>query len=133
MPGRFVVPGIPAAWECLGLNPGISGRGIVGFSIDRGSGRSGPARDYDDVRSCGHRGDGIKGATTRRFPEPALRASIPPGPMLLLRDLDFFLFSASVVPAPRSTVALSLSMALVDLRVRRVAGSVVSPAMVIML
>ena len=50
--------------------------------------------------------------------------------MLLLRDLDFFLFSASVVPEPRSTVALSLSMALVDLRVRRVAGSVVSPAMI---
>lgn len=52
--------------------------------------------------------------------------------MLLLRDLDFFLLSASVVPAPRSTVALSLSMALIDLRVvRRVAGSVVSPTMVV--
>ena len=51
--------------------------------------------------------------------------------MLLLRNLDFFLLSASVVPAPRSTVALSLSMALIDLRVvRRVAGSVVSPTMV---
>lgn len=52
--------------------------------------------------------------------------------MLLLRDLDFFLLSASVVPAPRSTVALSLSMALIDLRVvRRVAGSVVSPTMAV--
>lgn len=52
--------------------------------------------------------------------------------MLLLRDLDFFLLSANVVPAPRSTVALSLSIALIDLRVvRRVAGSVLSPAMVI--
>lgn len=52
--------------------------------------------------------------------------------MLLLRDLDFFLLSANVVPAPRSTVALSLSMALIDLRVvRRVAGSVLSPAMVV--
>jgi hypothetical protein len=53
--------------------------------------------------------------------------------MLLLRDLDFFLLSASVVPAPRSTVALSLSMALIDLRVvRRVAGSVVSPTMAVL-
>lgn len=52
--------------------------------------------------------------------------------MLLLRDLDFFLFSASVVPAPKSTVALSLSMALIDLRVfRRVAGSAVSPTMAV--
>lgn len=52
--------------------------------------------------------------------------------MLLLRDLDFFLLSASVVPAPRSTVALSLSMALIDLRVvRRVAGRVVSPTIVV--
>lgn len=52
--------------------------------------------------------------------------------MLLLRDLDFFLLSANVVPAPRSTVALSLSMELIDLRVvRRVAGSVLSPAMVV--
>lgn len=47
--------------------------------------------------------------------------------MLLLRDLAFFLFSASVWPPLRSMVALSLSMALVDLRVRRVAESL-SPA-----
>lgn len=71
----------------------------------------------------------MKQCTTRRFPEPALRASSPPGPILLLRDFAFFLFSASVGPAPRSTVALSLSTALVDLRVRRVVGKAVSPAM----
>jgi hypothetical protein len=52
--------------------------------------------------------------------------------MLLLRDLDFFLLSASVVPPPRSTVALSLSIALIDLRVvRRVTGSVASPTMAV--
>lgn len=51
--------------------------------------------------------------------------------MLLLRDFAFFLFSASVGPAPRSTVALSLSIALVDRRVRRVAvGRMLSSAIV---
>lgn len=52
--------------------------------------------------------------------------------MLLLRDFAFFLFSASVGPAPRSRVALSLSTALVDLRTRRVVGRVVSPAMTVL-
>lgn len=49
--------------------------------------------------------------------------------MLLLRDLALFLLSASVEPCPRSRVALSLSIALVDLRARRLDCRVVSPAM----
>jgi hypothetical protein len=66
--------------------------------------------------------------TARLFPEPDLRASRAPGPMLLLRDL--FLLSANVVAT--SIVAFSLSVTLrgetplVDLRGRRVAGSVAS-------
>ncbi len=68
--------------------------------------------------------------TARLFPEPEARASNAPGPMLLLRD--FFLDAARVLAT--SIVAFSLSIAflgetpLVDLRGRRVAGTVASPS-----
>jgi hypothetical protein len=68
--------------------------------------------------------------TTLRFPALGLMPSSPPGPMLLLRD--FFLFAANVLPT--STVAFSLPDVFllgdcppIDLRDRRVAGSVTSP------
>lgn len=68
--------------------------------------------------------------TALRFPFALFRASRPPGPILLLRD--FFLLSARVLPT--SIVAFSLSpfflkdeVAPMDLRVRRVEGSVASP------
>lgn len=65
----------------------------MGFRIERGGGRDGTARD------C------------LRLPVPLFSPvpSSPPGPMLLLRDFAFFLFSASDVP--RSTVALSIASA----------------------
>lgn len=73
----------------------------------------------------------LRDLTTLRFPVLALMPSRPPGPMLLLRD--FFLFAANVLPI--SIVAFSLSdvflfgdCAPIDLRDRRVAGNVASPA-----
>lgn len=67
--------------------------------------------------------------TARRLPLPCLRKSSPPGPRLLL--LDFLRLAASVLVT--STVAFSFSIALrmsvcelIDLRMRRVAGTVAS-------
>lgn len=72
----------------------------------------------------------ISRPTTRLLPEPGLRASSPPGPMLLLRDLFRPPFPAKELAT--STVMFSLSILLrtgdcpVDLRGRRVEGTVAS-------
>lgn len=68
--------------------------------------------------------------TTRLLPEPGLRASSPPGPILLL--LDFFRPPLPAKEEATSTVMFSLSILLrtgewpVDLRGRRVEGTVAS-------
>lgn len=68
--------------------------------------------------------------TARLFPVPCFNTSRPPGPMLLLRD---FLRLAANEPPP--SVAFSLSMAFrtsvdapMDCRLRRAAGTVISPS-----
>lgn len=110
----------------------------MGLRIDRGGGRDGTARDCTRVsENAEHARAKLNSEelTIRRFPDVDLSASRPPGPMLLLRS--FFLLAAAVEARPpgapkSSMVAFSLSVALegekpvVDLRVRRVAGSAAS-------
>lgn len=73
--------------------------------------------------------------TARLFPVPCLSASIPPGPILLLRDLRL-----AAMDSPTSIVAFSFCERLessvctpIDFLVRRVAGIVDSPGADILL
>jgi hypothetical protein len=110
---------------------GISGKGAtLGFKIPRGA-FDGTANDYiSESVQLSRSFTSVRVHTARRFPDPCFKASSPPGPKLLL--LDFFLLAAVVLAT--SIVAFSFSVAFcisncdpIDLRVRRVAGTVISP------
>ena len=103
---RLSVPFIP---DLLDLCGGISGKkGIVGLRMDLGVGLAGAANDWTRVspRSCHAKLP--CSLTARLFPFPDFKTSMPPGPILLLRDFLQPALPAAVLAT--STVMFSLSI-----------------------